>query len=509
MRYLIPPNSRRVGAALSILGGALYMLAFPGIDFWPLAFVAYVPLLLALEGQTPRRAAFFGWLFGLTACVLGFYWLVPMLRTFSGFSTPLCFLFSLILSGYQAGRGALLGFLNARMRARGVESSLAFLLAFAASEFLFPLLFPWYFAATVHKKAVLLQVADLGGPILVGCVLVSVNLFWFSVARFLLSHTRPPRLSSLLLLAPLAAASAYGMIQIARVGTRIEKAPRAEVGVVQGNMPLMAKRLDPDEGFRRHREMTAHLKGDGADFVVWSESAVAYHFPEERGRAAIEERVGRHVGLPAIFGGLLYRFEKDRAIFYNSAFSTSPSGAVTGRYDKHYLLAFGEYLPLGETFPVLYEWSPNSGHFSEGKTFDPLSIEVRGEKHVVAPLICYEDILPGFTQQMVKATGAELLVNIANDAWFGNTAELWQHLALSKFRAVEHHRYLVRSNNSGVSAVVNPVGDVVAMSQPFEKASFHTEVRWMSGTTVYGTVGDAPWMLVSAGAILLALRKKR
>src|SRR5690349_2934254 len=141
----------KAAADLAVLSGVLYFLAFPGIDLWPLSFVALVPLILALRGQTPKHALLFGWLSGFTMTMLGFYWLLEMLQTFSGFPLPLCALFMAILCAYQAGRIALLGWVYARVEARGWPANLAFLLVFAASEQIYPLLFPWSYAATVHQ----------------------------------------------------------------------------------------------------------------------------------------------------------------------------------------------------------------------------------------------------------------------------------------------------------------------------------------------------------------------
>jgi len=134
----------------------LYFLAFPGIDWWPLSFVALVPLILALRGQTPRRGLALGWLAGFSMTMLGFYWLVGMLQTFSGFPVALCVLFAAILCAYQGGRIALLGWLSARAERRGWPAWLVFAVAFPASELIFPLLFPWYYAASVHQVPALL-----------------------------------------------------------------------------------------------------------------------------------------------------------------------------------------------------------------------------------------------------------------------------------------------------------------------------------------------------------------
>ncbi len=180
--------------------------------------------------------------------------------------------------------------------------------------------------------------------------------------------------------------------------------------------------------------------------------------------------MARRIGAPAIFGAVIVKHVGDerRYVLYNAAVSSDEAGVIDGRYDKQYLLTFGEYLPFGETFPILYRWSPNSGHFTPGRSLEPLIVDVKGQKHPVTALICYEDILPRFTNDAVRHGDPELLVNMTNDAWFGDTTEPWEHLALAQLRAVEHRRYLVRGTNSGVSAVVDPVGRVIAHSGTFQ-----------------------------------------
>src|SRR6185436_15093110 len=158
------PLPARIAYPLAVLCGFLYFVAFPGVDVWPLAFVAMAPLIVALRGQTPRRAAGLGWLAGFTMTMCGFYWLLEMLKVFSGFPLPLCFVFMAILCAYQGGRIALCGFAYGRAEARGWPAPVVFALAFVASELVYPLLFPWYFGASVHNARLFLQVADLGGP---------------------------------------------------------------------------------------------------------------------------------------------------------------------------------------------------------------------------------------------------------------------------------------------------------------------------------------------------------
>jgi len=507
------PLPARLAYPAAVLSGLLYWLAFAGMDVWPLAFVAFIPFWIALHGQTPRRALWLGVVTGGTMNLAGFSWLLDMLRTFSGFPVPLCLLFMTIVCGYQGGRLGLMGWLYARGERRGWPAPWLFAAAFAASELLYPLLFPWYFAATVHQVPALTQVAELGGPILVGLVLVAANL---AIAEPLLARLEGRPVDRKLLAAGVATvgvALVFGAWRIHAVDARAQASEPVHVGLVQGNMGLMQKREDPGEGLRRHQKLTAELKKRGVDFVVWSESSVTFPMKETRYKQIMPDYVGRRIGLPAVFGAVLYkpRDDGDRERWFNTALSSDAKGEITARYDKEFLLAFGEYLPFGDTFPILYDWSPNSGKFSAGTSLDPLQITVNGATHNIGTLICYEDILPAFTNKVVNAEHPELLVNMTNDAWFGDTSEPWEHLALAQLRAVEHRRYLVRSTNSGVSAFIDPVGRVMSHTGTFRAESADAVLHWMNVGTVYETLGDAPWYLAAAFSVFacFATRKKK
>jgi len=503
------PLGGRTAALLSVASGGLYFLAFPGLDVWPLSFVALVPLLVALEGQAPRRAAFLGWLAGFTMTMLGFYWLLEMLETFSGFGLPLCFLFSAILCAYQAGRIALLGWLFARMASFGTVRWLAFVLAFAASEQAYPLLFPWYYAATVHRLSALNQLAEIGGPILVALPLVATNLAIFELLRAWFARAVLPRRLVLSLASAPILSALYGAVRIPAVDARAAAAPKGRVGVVQANMSLQGKRKDRAEGLRRHVSLTESLKAEGPlDLVVWSETSVMSAMEEDDVDRVVPERFSSAIGVPVLFGAVIMQRVEDarRYTLYNSALLTDRTGAVTGRFDKQELVLFSEKMPFGETFPILYEWSPNSGKFVSGKRFDPLTA---GE-HQIATVICYEDIIPGFVNRIVNNGDPDLIANLTNDAWFGDTTEPWIHLALSTLRAVEHRRYFVRSTNSGVSAIVDPVGRVVLSTPTFEQAARAAEIRWLRGQTPYEVLGDVPfWMACAAAAVLSFWRRPR
>jgi apolipoprotein N-acyltransferase len=493
---------------LALVSGGLYFAAFPGVDVWPLAFVALVPLIVALEGQTARRGLWLGWVAGFTMTMVGFYWLLEMLRVFSGFPAPLCVLFMSLLCAYQAGRMALTGWLSARAATRGWPLGVTFPLAFATGEFAFPLLFPWYYGATVHQYPILMQTAELGGPIAVGLVLAASNL---AISGVLIATMKGARLNwarSIALLSVIPFAAGYGVLRIRAVQRATASAPKARIGVVQANMSLYGKRHDLEEGLRRHLTLTKQLKAEGRlDLVVWSETSVMRAVDESSLSTDVPRAFSRKLGVPALVGSVLVRPVDDERqyVFFNSALATDAEGNVTGRYDKTYLLAFGEYLPLGDSFPVLYAWSPNSGHFSKGTSLDAL--QVAG--HWVSTNICYEDLAPAFINQMFRHHDADLIVNMTNDAWFGDTLEPWQHMALAQFRAIEQRRYLIRSTNSGISAFVDPTGKVVAHTGAFEQAAMARDVAWMHGKTVYRYLGDLPWLAVSIASAVLAFKRRR
>lgn len=505
-----------VGALLAALTGFLYYASFPGLDIWPLAFVAFVPWLVSLEGASPGRAAREGLIAGMVIGLFGFYWLLEMLQVFSGFGLPLCTLFLLLLCAYQAGRFVLFGWLYARGAARGWPKGLVLSAAFVASELGYPLLFPFTFAATMHEVLPIAQVADLGGTSLLALVTLAPS---YPLARLLLSWLEARRSGARRAPLPRAAllvgfgvpllATVYGTARIAQVESATVEAERLKVGVVQANMGLKEKRAEREEGLKRHLALSKKLRDrHQVDLIVWPETSVSGAIAEDQAERHYKRVVTSKIGVPAIVGAVLARPVDDEReyVLFNSALSSAADGTITGRYDKQFLLAFGEYLPFGEDFPVLYEWSPNSGRFTPGESFAPLDID----GHPVATFICYEDISPRFVNRMMQDGKPQLLVNMTNDAWFGDTSEPWEHMALAKLRAIEQRRYFVRATNSGVSAIVDPVGRTLEQTRTFEEAAIAAEIAYLDLDTVYRQLGDGPfWLLGAASLAFSFIRRPR
>jgi apolipoprotein N-acyltransferase len=473
---------------LAALSGTLYFLGFAGFELWPFSFIALIPLIALIDLGPPMsggRSLAVGGVFGFVTHAGGYYWLIGMLEDFSGFPLPVCYLFSAIVCLYQGGQLALFFWLMVRAKARGVPAVWSAVPAYAACELVYPLLFPSYFANSLHNIPVLIQIADFGGPILVTGLITLCNAGLYALGYAAIGRVKPTWAVPATAALALGLTVAYGVGRIEQVQARDRAAPKITIGLVQANMGIFAKRADVAEGHTRHIDQSLTLERDAhPDLVIWPESAIQEAIWLERG--ADQPWVLGPVRTPVLFGGLAVRTVSVQRRVYNTAFITDRQGTIKGSYDKVYLVAFSEYLPFGDTFPILYKWSPNSSRFSKGTSLDPLPL---GD-YRISTLICYEDIFPAFVRKVVARGNPHLLVNITNDAWFGKTTEPWIHLALAKFRAIEHRRYLARATNSGVSAVIDPVGRVVVHSGVFERANLHVKVSMLTGHTVYEWLGD-------------------
>jgi apolipoprotein N-acyltransferase len=172
-------------------------------------------------------------------------------------------------------------------------------------------------------------------------------------------------------------------------------------------------------------------------------------------------------------------------------------GNVTGAYDKVFLMLFGEYIPFYDSIPWFTQLFPEASNFSRGSEPASFPLRVRGRDFKLGPLICYEDILPSFTRRVAKLR-PNALVNITNDAWFGRTAEPYEHLGLAVFRAVENRLELVRAVNTGVSAHVDAAGRVRARTDSVDPAetpdatpvTLLVDLAMLDGGGLYRHVGD-------------------
>jgi len=234
---------------------------------------------------------------------------------------------------------------------------------------------------------------------------------------------------------------------------------------------------------------------------VWPETAYVRGI---RGPLPVSGRpILADVSAALVFGANSEREQNGRRVKTNSAFLIGADGMIRDGYDKNLLIPLAEYMPFAGIAPVVAEWFPDVQEFARVDDTPPLHL---GPWRLATP-ICYEVIRPDFVRRMVRASRPHLLVTLANDGWFGDSQEPWIHLALARLRAVEHRRFLVRSTNTGISAIVDPAGRIVASTGLLTRENLRGVVHPLDGRTVYGRSGDwIGWLTASMLAVTLGFR---
>lgn len=484
-------------AALTGLG--LY-LSFPPAALWPLAFGALVPLLVAIDRARPRTAFWLGTLAGMVFYPLNLSWTTHALAVYGGLSWALSLLLLVLLSFYLAlSLGVFaVGWVWLRPAsavARALfAASLWVSLEFARTYLLTG--FPWAFLAYTQSETLpLIQIASVAGLYGVSFLLVLVN----AAMAFALRHpgkaaVAPGLVASLALVGSLA----YG----AQTLSRPEPSAGLSVAVLQGNIEQRAK-WDP--AFREatlaiYERLTREAGRHGADLIVWPETAVPFALrlePEARTRVA---RLASETKRFLLVGSL----DVDGGCVYNSVFLISPEGAFLQRYDKMHLVPFGEYVPLRPLLGFANKLARGTiGDVSAGTEPTIFRLPQGG----FGVTISYEVYFPAEVRRFF-CSGTGFLVNITNDAWYGRSAAPRQHLAMAVFRAVENGAFLVRSANTGISAIIDPRGRILARSPIFTEAVLVGEIAGRADGTVYTRVGDLfAWLAAAgaAGAVLVRL----
>jgi apolipoprotein N-acyltransferase len=332
---------------------------------------------------------------------------------------------------------------------------------FVALQSLWPNLFPYSPILGFAEVPELMQLAEIFGVHFVEAIVIGVGLCF---ARAITANT--PRLrigfvTAALLVPPVL--YGYGHFRMAMLDRAAENAPRLVVGIVQPNVPV--GNIPLDERLRRLSRPSAAAEDAGAELVVWPEAG-AYPFgierPYQRDAAIGPRRVLSEHRVQTIFGANTR--ERGARFGYNTVFNLGANGEVLGRYDKNNLVPFGEYIPLIDPDWVT-DRIPTIAHHHSGESLARFAVRRPGREGLfhAAPLICYEDIIPGFVRDMAaQPGGVDLFVNVTIDAWYGDSAEPWEHLALAQFRSIEHRIPMVRSVSTGVSGVIDQNGRLVS-----------------------------------------------
>jgi apolipoprotein N-acyltransferase len=488
---------------LAVAAGSALGASFVDFRLWALPWLAVAPLIAIAESETPRRAWRLGWLAGCAGIAIAFTWLIHAFEVFGGFSRPAAYA---LFVPPVAWMGLEIGVFTALLAWGGRwPLGLAAPVTYTTVELVFPTLFPWRLAHTQNALLPLIQTADVAGPHLLGFAIVWVNAGLVALAR---DRARTPLATALGLVGVLAL---FGSYRLHAVEGLRQSAPPLRVGVVQGNVGV--ERKGDRAFFRRNLEDYRRLSraiADSVDLLVWPETVAQRPIAVDAGVPSADVHPFPDPPRPLVFGGLAVAESVRGRRLYNSAFLLDATGAVAGRYDKRILVPFGEYLPMAERFPWLRRLSPATGRFSPGTDARILTTDGGAR---LGPLICYEDVVPEPARRAVRL-GAQLLLNLTNDAWYGDTAEPHQHQALALWRAVETRRDFIRSTNTGLTTAIAATGAVLSALPTFTAATMVVEVRLLGGPTFYATWGDVfagvialAWALTASGRV--ALRRWR
>jgi apolipoprotein N-acyltransferase len=502
---------------LSLLSAVLLFSSVPTFGLWPLMWIAVVPeLLVALRAATPKRAFFYGWLTGGVAHGFAFYWMDGLLERFGHMSPIESLPIMALLIAYQ---GLAFAFFSWGVRRAWQRTGwpLAWLapLVMVTVELLMPQIFPYYLAISQAFVPPVIQIADLTGPLGVTALMMLTGGALADLLRtprpWNRSAFRGAAVAAVLIVFDLG----YGALRLHQADTRRAAAPKVKTGLVQANVGVIEK-WDPQafaELLDQHQRASADLARAGAELVVWPESSYPYALPRNFAGdfpAADARRVRRGFDTPLLFGALTMAVRGARTgpdrYPYNTAIMMDAVGDATGSYDKVFLMMFGEYIPFYDRIPWFTKIFPEASNFSRGSKPASFPLHAPAGDFRLGPLICYEDILPGFARR-VSALAPNAFINITNDAWFGRTAEPYQHLALAVFRTVENRLEMVRAVNTGVSAHIDAAGRVLAETEsvdpddvpPAPPKTLLVDLAMLPGGGLYRHVGDLfGWFCLAA-----------
>jgi apolipoprotein N-acyltransferase len=523
------------------LSSLLQVLIFPLPGFYVLSWVAFAPLIVALlrarpagvlemdgssnlQAATPGQAFLLGYVSGILWYAGTCYWIYDTMHQFGGMSTPLAllalFLFCLYLGLYHG----LFGLLLSLTAGPGRDNRLALATApflWVAVELARTLVtgYPWNLLGTAQVDNISLsRITTWTGVYGVSFEIVLVNVA--VAAAFLV----PRKKRNVLLMASLAAA-------VVLQAGRLIDAPSVPADhaalLVQENIPVDAT-WTRDAFERTLRDLTdlsvkddttrsgvepgltlginPGLKPNNVDLIVWPESPAPFFANDPLFRnpvSAMARETHTWVVTGAIGSTPVMQGGKSASQVFNSAALISPAGDWTARYDKVHLVPFGEYLPFPQLFAFAGGLTKEVGEFQHGASRAPLD----AGSTPLGIFICYESVFPGEVRQFSQQ-GAQVLVNLSNDGWYGDSGAYAQHLNQTRMRAIENDRWLLSATNTGVTASIDPYGRTVARLPRKERGALVAPYALTSVTTFYARHGDwFAWVcaIISVGALVTRL----
>ena len=496
--------------------GLFLPLSFPKSDLGLLAWIALVPLHWALDGKNKAQAFWIGWLSGTIAFTGMMSWVVTAMNTYGKVPLAISYGLMLLLTAYL---GLYVGLYSAGAVWFRTLIPRYGLFAFPCLWVTLELIrtyalsgLPWgLLGYSQYRQIEMIQIADHMGVYGVSFLIVLVNVAMAESLSWLMPlfrGFRPARLPwELVAMATLVVTLSwqYGLATLSE--TPFSDIPRSSisVGVVQPNIDQAVKwdTAYREQTLARFDRLTEQL-GRATDLVVWPEAATPFVFEREPIYQLQLIALANRAQAPILFGSPALRFYSDRRPYLlNSAYLLSPEGQLLGRYDKHHLVPFGEYIPLKSSLLFfLDKMVEGIGDFEAGTgptvltlTPKPRSAATSNDIGTTPKLIrfgvaiCYEVIFPNLVRQFA-ANGAEFLVTVTNDAWFGHSSAASQHFSMVVFRSVENHLAFARSANTGISGFIDPFGRIVEATPVFTEQAIKATMQVWRPHTFYSRYGD-------------------
>ena len=489
--------------ALTICSAILLTLSFPKNDMWILAWVGLIPLFFIVRNNNSKWSFLWCWFSGTLFYTFTTNWITQTMNQYGGMSLWLSFIVLLLLSIYLGLYTGLFGYLSKYISEKtSIPLSAAAPFVWVSLEFLRAHLlsgFPWAsLGYSQYKFLHIIQIADITGVYGVSFLIVAVNavLFWIFLLRtekVLSNRLRIISISSITFLFVLSLC--YGYYRLSKDYDSNDN--ELNIAVIQGNIP---QHLKWNRSFQRktidtYKRLTNEAAGHGSDLVVWPETAAPFYFQEYSQYREEVLDIAADGNTYLLFGNPSYKLTDDiKPKMLNSAYLISPYRDIMARYDKIHLVPFGEYVPFSNILFFVEKLASGTGDFSAGR--DHIVMELPESKFGV--VICYEVIFPELVRKFIL-NGANFMVTITNDAWFGKTSAPYQHFTMAVFRSVENRIYFARAANTGISGFISPKGKILQAGPIFEETVLIQKIFPSNTISFYTKNGD----IFTYGAIFI------
>ncbi len=488
------------------MAGFLLAASFPKFGLPGFAWAAIAPLIVAvaLRVSAPRYTAWAAFRLGLATGVVFFggalYWTVAVMTTYGGLPAAVAIgassLLVLYLALYVGGVAVMIGSSVRRFGVAGVWLTPIF---WVGAEWVRGSLFggfPWVPLGSSQSRVLpVAQVASVAG---VHGISLLVALVGTAAAVVALTRRRPHLIGAAVVVVMLVAVSFAGARRVANHTLDGTGTPM-RIGLVQGNIPQDQKWDDRyrDAIIARYVGLSRAAIVNGAQTVVWPEASTPFFLNRDSALSEPMRRLAAETHTPLVIG----TDEADGDKIFNAASTILADGRPGASYSKIHLVPFGEYVPLKKILFFIGPLVQAVSDFTPGTSPVVLGLG-NGLRAGVA--ICYESTYPSLTRAFTN-TGANLLMVITNDAWFGRSSAAFQHYEMGAMRAIENGRYLVRAANTGITAAVDPYGREIVRAEMFDALSVTADVRLLDGRTIYSRIGDAAGWLSTAITLVFAL----